>query len=206
MMPKPFALTGDQSKPIADSVETLLRTEKRLEKLTHGEIDAVTDQQGHTVLLRPSQEHLLKSEAVRQTAILDALPAHIALLDKQGFIVSVNHAWQRFAEANSLQKNSHGVGMNYLAICDAATACDAILDKAPTLTNRAFDHDLLPTRHKAIDRPAAITIGALSHVWSLRCVNGMAQSCFVSILARITRSKICRKNHQPTGAWTVVEP
>ena len=40
----PFALIGDQSKPIARLVDAHLESEQRLEEVTHGEIDAVTDQ------------------------------------------------------------------------------------------------------------------------------------------------------------------
>jgi PAS domain S-box-containing protein len=50
--------------------------------------------------------------------ILDALPAHIALLDSQGFIVSVNESWRRFATENGYQNDGFGVGLNYLKICD----------------------------------------------------------------------------------------
>ena len=129
MKPEPFALAGDQSQPIVQSVETLLRTDQRLEELTHGEIDAASDEQGLTVLLRHSQKHLLQSEAARQAAILNALPARVALLDKQGFIVSVNLSCQRFADANakqnSAEKECTGRGVNYLAICDAAKADEA---------------------------------------------------------------------------------
>ena len=51
---------------------------------------------------------------------LDALTAHIAILDDTGTIVAVNPAWRRFAENNSLMMPRHAVGANYLALCDAA--------------------------------------------------------------------------------------
>jgi PAS domain S-box-containing protein len=57
-----------------------------------------------------------------QTAILNALPAHIALIDTRGVILSVNEAWRRFAEANGLQGSGFGVGSNYLAITHGAAA------------------------------------------------------------------------------------
>ena len=50
-----------------------------------------------------AQEQLRHREAAKQAAILNALPAHVALLDTQGLIVSVNEAWRRFAGANVLQ-------------------------------------------------------------------------------------------------------
>jgi PAS domain S-box-containing protein len=53
-------------------------------------------------------------------AILDALPAHVAMLDGDGTILVVNAAWRQFASANALQQADHIVGVNYLQVCDAA--------------------------------------------------------------------------------------
>ena len=64
-------------------------------------------------------------EAAKQAAILNALPAHIALLDTQGRIISVNEAWRQFAGANTIQAPGHGIGLNYLEICDSARGDDA---------------------------------------------------------------------------------
>ncbi len=57
--------------------------------------------------------------ALVQNATLDALPAHIALLDQDGVIVNANAAWRRFAIANGFPGNNQGIGMNYLGVCDA---------------------------------------------------------------------------------------
>jgi PAS domain S-box-containing protein len=53
-------------------------------------------------------------------SILDALPAHIALLDKNGFIRVVNESWRRFAAANMLDCADFFVGQNYLQVCERA--------------------------------------------------------------------------------------
>ncbi len=50
-------------------------------------------------------------------SLLDALPAHIALLDSEGTIRIVNEAWKRFGADNRLADTHHGVGQNYLDIC-----------------------------------------------------------------------------------------
>lgn len=55
-----------------------------------------------------------------QTAILDSLSAHIAVLDADGTIVAVNQSWKEFARANDLHANSAGVGSNYLDVCRSA--------------------------------------------------------------------------------------
>ncbi len=51
---------------------------------------------------------------------LDALSAHIAILDDTGTIIAVNEAWRQFADANDLNDPTYGVGTNYLDVCDNA--------------------------------------------------------------------------------------
>ena len=55
-----------------------------------------------------------------QTAILDSLSAHIAVLDAAGTIVAVNQSWEAFADANGLDSSEAGVGKNYLDVCRSA--------------------------------------------------------------------------------------
>lgn len=59
-----------------------------------------------------------------QRATLDALPAHVAVLDERGDIEYVNDGWRAFAEANGLLDPHHGVGANYLAVVDRAAGAD----------------------------------------------------------------------------------
>src|SRR5215203_3236570 len=61
------------------------------------------------------QEALLRST-------LDALSAHVAVLDRHGTIVAVNAAWRDFAERSGYRGQDHGVGTNYLQVCDQAAA------------------------------------------------------------------------------------
>jgi PAS domain S-box-containing protein len=125
MIARQTSLARDSNDEISALIATLHQTEQRLEELTAGEVDAVTDQEGRTFLLRRAQESQRYSHAAKQSAILSALPAHIALLDAQGFILSVNQAWQRFGDANALKAQEHGVGVNYLWICDSARGDDS---------------------------------------------------------------------------------
>jgi PAS domain S-box-containing protein len=55
-------------------------------------------------------------------AALDALPAHIAILDGTGTIVLVNAAWRDFGTANQLALANNGIGANYLTACQCAVA------------------------------------------------------------------------------------
>ncbi|MCK8601494.1 helix-turn-helix domain-containing protein [Desulfoferrobacter suflitae] len=58
-------------------------------------------------------------------AILDALSAHIALLDETGAILFTNRAWKQFAAENGMSQEFGWIGINYLEICYAATDADA---------------------------------------------------------------------------------
>ncbi len=105
---------------VAALIATLCETERRLEELTGGEVDAVVGGSGLPFLLRRAQREMRNSEAAKQAAILNALPAHIALLDARGVIVSANEPWREFANENFLQCPQFGLGVNYLEICDRA--------------------------------------------------------------------------------------
>jgi PAS domain S-box-containing protein len=78
---------------------------------------------------------LQKSEQFKQ-AILDSVPANIAVLDRQGTIQAVNARWHQFALANLPGNRGQvvrcGVGADYLAACepcdrDARSAREGIL-------------------------------------------------------------------------------
>ncbi|HEX8373286.1 MAG TPA: PAS domain S-box protein, partial [Chthoniobacterales bacterium] len=95
--------------------------------------------EGEIVERRLAEEAVRESEAVQrryaetQISILNALPAHIALIDAEGVILSVNEAWQRPATANFLQGPEFSVGLNYLEACQRsaggrAAEVSAILD------------------------------------------------------------------------------
>jgi len=50
-------------------------------------------------------------------AILNSLSSHVAVVDRQGKIVTVNDAWEQFASENSPQPAAVGPGANYLDVC-----------------------------------------------------------------------------------------
>ena len=116
---------SEDDTEISVLIKTLRVTDQRLEELTAGEVDTVTDRDGRSYMLRRAQNELRYHEAARQAAILNALPAHIVLLDTNGVIVSVNDAWRQLAEANVLMDAAHGIGVDYLAVCDGASGPDA---------------------------------------------------------------------------------
>jgi len=116
-----------RQRRIAALVQTLQKAERELQELTGGQVDAVASASGRALLLSQGQEHLRASEATQrqaaamQSGILNALPAHIALLDRRGVILAVNESWRRFAAANVLSSEDFFVGRNYLTVCDQAT-------------------------------------------------------------------------------------
>jgi PAS domain S-box-containing protein len=110
-------VTPDTGAEISALIEVLHATDHRLEELLAGEVDSVTDKEGRTILLRRAQGHLRESENARQAAILNGLPANIALLDARGVIVSVNTAWRQFANEGIVHAPGHALGINYPDIC-----------------------------------------------------------------------------------------
>lgn len=69
---------------------------------------------------------LRESEAFNQ-AVLNSLEAQIAVLDRNGTIIAVNEAWQRFARQNGGEEflAKTGVGINYLEVCRRAQGAGA---------------------------------------------------------------------------------
>jgi two-component system, NarL family, sensor kinase len=61
------------------------------------------------------------AEALLRSA-LDALSAHVAVLDETGAIIAVNEAWRSFAAASGYVGADDGVGANYLQVCEASAA------------------------------------------------------------------------------------
>jgi PAS domain S-box-containing protein len=82
---------------------------------------------GHVLarVIRYSIERTQSAAALHESqrflhSTLNALSSHISVLDENGTIIAVNHAWQRFAEENDGSPSACGVGANYLAACDNA--------------------------------------------------------------------------------------
>ncbi|MEO8280797.1 MAG: PAS domain-containing protein, partial [Ideonella sp.] len=120
MKASPPAAEPNREARIAALIETLHDTEQQLELLTAGEVDTVANRAGRITLLRNAQERLRKQEAKRQATLLNALPAHVALLDAEGVVIAVNEAWRRFGNENALLDANYGVGVNYLDVCNLA--------------------------------------------------------------------------------------
>lgn len=86
----------------------------------------------------PDASRLHLTDGVLQGAILDALPATIALLDHHGILVSVNQAWRDFANLGGLTDSyNFGIGSNYIDICERGCLSPAGGDDAVACGIRA---------------------------------------------------------------------
>jgi len=80
---------------IQDLVRTLRDAERELHTLTGGELDSVAGEGGVPFLFVEAQQRLLRTEAAQRQlaeqhfAILNALAAHIALVDAEGVILAL---------------------------------------------------------------------------------------------------------------------
>ncbi|MDR3405855.1 MAG: PAS domain S-box protein [Chthoniobacter sp.] len=82
--------------------------------------------QSHEERARRADEHaaaLHESERMAH-AVVDALTAHIAIVDEHGFILAVNARWREFARQNSAPLFAVCEGVNYLDVCDTAVRRD----------------------------------------------------------------------------------
>ncbi|MBK8782670.1 MAG: PAS domain S-box protein [Anaerolineales bacterium] len=69
---------------------------------------------------RKRAETILQESELFVKGVLNSLTAHIAVLDEQGVIISVNDAWVNFARENGDPHPMGFAGENYLAACEAA--------------------------------------------------------------------------------------
>jgi len=56
---------------------------------------------------------------------MGAVAEHVAILDETSRIVGINAAWARFGDDNGLRYGEHGLGTNYLEVCDWARGVHA---------------------------------------------------------------------------------
>lgn len=104
-------------------------------------------------------------------ALLDAMSAHIAVLDEAGDIVLVNAAWCDFARRNGLNHENSGAGLNYVGICESVSGDDAYYAEAAARGIR----DLLGGRQQAFNLEYPC-FGPEGDLWfemrAVRCANG----------------------------------
>lgn len=89
-----------------------------------------TAEQSRRALLGMLEDQKEVSEALRESewflrSVIDALMDGIALLDEDGTILLVNHAWREFAAQNGGDSSRVSEGVNYLDVCDLSEGADS---------------------------------------------------------------------------------
>lgn len=104
-------------------VETQLRDtnkqlETRVEERTHELLNKMVELQ-EQIRHREQNELTLRQSENFVRAILDSLPAQIAVVERGGKIIAVNEAWRNFARTNGADEKliSSSIGQNYLDVC-----------------------------------------------------------------------------------------
>lgn len=92
---------------------------------------------------RQSEAALAESQQFLRSS-LDALTAHIAVLDESGTILEVNEAWRQFSSENGLTGDPCAVGDNYLAACESGEADCNSEARAVTQGIRAVINGVVP--------------------------------------------------------------
>jgi len=114
----------DTKDEIARLVDQLQAIDRRLQELTGGGRKPILLPDGSAYWLSAGQAQLhqrevaLRDQAKTLSTIVDALPAHIALLDEAGGIQYVNKGWRAFEDDQRLEGDATGLGQNYLETCD----------------------------------------------------------------------------------------
>lgn len=115
----------------ADGAVIFVTMEARV--ATENEVSPDLEERGNLLLvtltditrLKHSETALRDSLEFTRT-VLDSLGEHIAVLDPDGVILSVNEAWRRFASLNGAAEDaSIGPGENYLEVCERAKGSHA---------------------------------------------------------------------------------
>ena len=99
-----------------DGIIGLSRIMHDITALREGE-QALSDLNDRLDLTAAERLRLLETQSV----ILNALPAHVALIDHDGVIVAINDAWRHFGTDNGLASKDFCVGQNYLEITRRTT-------------------------------------------------------------------------------------
>ncbi len=77
----------------------------------------ITERKLIEIELRDKEAEQRKQTEMR-TAIFDALPVNLVVINAEGGIVFINRRWRDFALENGLLSADYGIGANYLHVCE----------------------------------------------------------------------------------------
>src|SRR5580700_9416618 len=84
-----------------------------------------SDRRRGVSVFRRAHDWLRENASSQQTALLNALPAHVAVLDGQGVITSVNEVWRHYVNTEPMNVPGPQVGSNYFEIHDGTPAAES---------------------------------------------------------------------------------
>ena len=93
-------------------------------KDNHGEVFALQTSSRDITDRKRAEEAVREGERFA-FATIDALSAHVCVLDETGVVLRVNRAWRQFAGANGLAVGRSGEGVNYFDVCKSVSGPDA---------------------------------------------------------------------------------
>jgi PAS domain S-box-containing protein len=111
---------------VAILMQRLAETNKALQSLLAVEADSILCLAGGSSSLTPAQEGSVHGEEMHrqamemQRSILDAIPAHLAVLDRNGNIIFINESWRRFLGRPKGSCEYVEMGQNYIEYCELA--------------------------------------------------------------------------------------
>src|SRR3954469_5573130 len=76
--------------------------------------------------MQPQRHSEIATDIPSAQSILDALTMAVALLDRSGTIIAVNHGWRAFARENRANSPDHFLGCNYFEVCEHASGVDGL--------------------------------------------------------------------------------
>lgn len=106
----------------------IIKSDSKEERWLHGMGELTFDKEGQPIRLigsiqditeRKQNEKKIHESEQFARAVFDALSAHIAIIDENGIILSVNLAWRKFMESNTPEGIPITIseGSNYLSVC-----------------------------------------------------------------------------------------
>ena len=120
---------------LVDDLRHALQHDEPIERRVDGQADAVYLARvvGYGGLAAGTRRAVLSlidvsqmRDAERLQLLIDSLPEHMALLDPDGNITQVNHAWAQFSQRNGGDNGPRtGVGANYLAVLARSSTAEA---------------------------------------------------------------------------------
>ena len=116
-----------QNEDLEQKIESLLATESGLQVYKSHLQDMVTER---TEQLSNTLTSLEQSEQFKR-AIINSLPANIAVINQDGIILSVNEQWKQFSTAgHAMDHTSMDIGASYLEACKKAIPVKSKLDNS----------------------------------------------------------------------------